>query len=190
MDTIKFDDQKFEEEINKIEKLRDLVDQTESSMVRACRMLSAETDKFDEVTRRLCQKMRKIHDGLDNLQSQGSQVIRVYGDTETYNIKLVEKLKTGSNTGLLIGKIDDGCVPWFIRIMDDQQLVSEDNYINPNILHERWILKSNEAFYKRINAQLISPLNSDLISRYSIPLTSGVRPYVPSFEIFRRGGER
>ena len=31
MDTIKFDDQKFEEEINKIEKLRDLVDQTETS---------------------------------------------------------------------------------------------------------------------------------------------------------------
>ena len=50
MDTIKFNDQKFEEEMNKIEKLRDLVDQTETSMVRACRMLSAETDKFDEVT--------------------------------------------------------------------------------------------------------------------------------------------
>ena len=116
MDTIKFDDQKFEEEMNKIEKLRDLVDQTETSMVRACRMLSAETDKFDEVTRRLCQKMRKIHDGLDVLQSQGSQVIRVYGDTETYNIKLVDGLKKSPNSGSLIGKMDDGCVPWFITV--------------------------------------------------------------------------
>lgn len=177
MDIIKFDDQEFRELQEKIIRLRDLMDRTEVSMTRTRRMLSAETDKFDEITGKFCQKIERVHKSLEQLQYQGSQIIRVYRDTEIANIKMVDELRNGTddvsgvstaNSRIYYGEIH--AVNYFN--------INQSNYVNPDIHHEVWLVRA---------ADKIIPEYGYGIWVRTEPC---VIPNISSYKIFRRGGER
>lgn len=175
MDTIKFDDQEFRELQEKIIRLRDLMDRTEVSMTRARRMLSAETDKFDEITGKFCQRIKRVHKSLEQLQYQGSQIIRVYGNTEIANIKMVDKLRNGTDDDSGVGTANGRIYYGEIQAVNYFK-INHSNYINPDIHHEGWLVRATDK---------LIPDRGILVRTEPC-----VRPNISFYKIFRRGGER